>query len=312
MFIKSHLYRYGAVASDEKTEHAGRRPALQCSQAAASEWWSRRFRLRGLRPWLFAGALLLCGRPALAQLGLGLSPMRVELNMGAGTEYSGVLNLSSDSGARVRVRGAALDFLVDDNQTPQFEPRLASEAEFSCRDWVAINPVEAELDSGTLMKIRYTVRVPASAAAPRAYHCAIGIVTLPTSTQMDGNGIRTAVQVVSALYITLGHPPIEAQFKEIRLIPGGDNKGGWTGEIVLHNYSLTHIRPVGELSVLDSTGNVVESAPLVPAPALPRRDQHYRIAFAKNPGPGTYKLRARVDFGNNRIEEGTAVVRVEQ
>src|SRR5579884_799655 len=274
MFAKSYLYRYGAVAF---------------------------------------GALILCGRPAFAQLGLGLSPMRTELSMTAGAEYSGVLNLSSDSGARVRVRGEALDFMVDENQTPQFEPRLASEAEFSCRDWVAINPVEAEVDSGKLMKIRYTVHVPAGAASPRAYHCGVGIVTLPTVAQMDTMGIKTAVQVVSALYITLGHPAIEGEFKELKLVRETiASEPRWLGDIVLRNYSLTHIRPIGELALIDGQGRVVDSQPLTPVPALPKRDQHYRVAFARNLAPGAYTLRARVDLGDNRIEEGTAIVRIDQ
>jgi hypothetical protein len=260
-----------------------------------------------------AGLFLLYSAPLRAQVGLGLTPMRVELRMQPGTQNSGVLTLSSDSNDKVRVRAELLDFLIDQNQTPQFEPRLSSESEFSCRDWLSINPVETEIDSGKQVNVRYTVRVPANAASPRGYHCAIGFSTLPTDVQVGSAGIKAAVQVVSAVYVTSGSPGIEAQFKELRLVHGNPgDKSPWIGEVVLENYSLTHFRPVGELSVLDREGRVVESAPLTPLPALPKREQRYVVPFTSDLPPATYTLRARVDFGNNVVEEGTATVRAER
>jgi hypothetical protein len=229
--------------------------------------------------------------------------------MQPGTEHSGVLTLDSDSSDRVRVRAEALDFFIDQNQTPQFDSTMPSQSEFSCRDWVSINPVETEVGPGQQVNVRYTLRVPATASSPRGYHCAIGFSTLPTAAQVAGTGIRTAVQVVSAFYITAGNPGIEGEFKELRLVraTNGD-KTRWMGEVVIHNYSLTHFRPVGELSIVDAEGKVLESAPLTSLPALPQREQRYTVTFTHDFAPGTYTLRARVDFGNNVIEEGTAAV----
>jgi hypothetical protein len=100
--------------------------------------------LHGYRA-LSAGLLLVFAQALSAQVGLGLSPMRLEMKMTPGKEQSGVLTLSSDSTDRVRVRAEALDFWIDQDQTPQFETRLPSEAGFSCRDWVSVNPVETEV-----------------------------------------------------------------------------------------------------------------------------------------------------------------------
>ena len=256
---------------------------------------------------------MLSARLLSAQVGLGLSPMRVEIAISPGKEHSGMLRLSSDSGEKVRVRAEPLDFLIDQNQTPQFEPRLASESEFSCRDWVSINPVETEVGSGQQVNVRYTVRVPAGTSSPRGYHCAIGFKTLPTDSQVSLNGIKTAVQVVSALYITAGTPDVQGGFKEIRLVhnTSGD-QSGWVGEVIVENHSLTHFRPIGELALLNSDGMVLESVALTPLPALPKRDQRYIVPFTTNLAPGTYTLRARVDFGTNVIEEGTAIVHADQ
>jgi hypothetical protein len=262
---------------------------------------------------LSAGWLLVFAQALPAQVGLGLSPMRLEMKMTPGKEQSGVLTLSSDSGDKVRVRAEALDFLIDQDQTPQFESSLPSEAGFSCRDWVSVNPVETEVASYKQMNIRYTVRVPATAESARGYHCAIGFTTLPTDAEAGGTGIKTAVRVVSAFYVVVGNPGIEGQFKELRLVhsTAGDQPH-WVGEVVVENHSLTHFRPVGELSVLNEEGKVLESVALTPLPALPKREQRYIVPFTTDLAPGTYTLRARVDFGTNVIEEGTAVVHAEQ
>jgi hypothetical protein len=258
---------------------------------------------------LSAGLLLLSTQVLSAQVGLGLSPMRLEMKMTPGSGQSGVLTLSSDSGDKVRVRAEALDFWIDQDQTPQFESRLPSEADFSCRDWVSINPVETEVAPLKQVNVRYTMRVPANAESPRGYHCAIGFTTLPTDGQVGGTGIKTAVRVVSAFYVVAGNPGIEGGFKELRLVRSTEgDKPRWVGEVVVENDCLTHFRPVGELSLLDSDGKILESVALTPLPALPKREQRYIVPFTSDLAPGTYTLRARVDFGMNVIEEGTAVV----
>jgi hypothetical protein len=262
---------------------------------------------------LNAGLLLAFAQVLSAQVGLGLSPMRLEMKLKPGLEQSGVVALNSDSGDKVRVRAEALDFWIDKEQTPQFESSLPSEEGFSCRDWVSVNPVETEVAPLKQVNIRYTVRVPANAESPRGYHCAIGFSTLPTDAQVGGNGIKTAVRVVSAFYVVVGNPAIEGQFKELRLVHSAEgDKPHWVGEVVVQNHCLTHFRPVGELSVLDGDGKVVESAALTPLPALPKREQRYLVPFTTDFAPGTYTLRARVDFGTNVIEEGTAQVRTDQ
>jgi hypothetical protein len=259
----------------------------------------------------FLAALLLASMPAaFAQVGLGLAPMRLEFGAAAGAQHSGVLTLVNDSGATVRVRTELLDFSVDSSQTPQFEPSLPSEEGLSCRDWLAVNPMETELGVGQQLLIRYTIRVPQSAASPRSYHCAAGFSTLPTAGQLGANGIRTAVRVVSAFYVVVGKPAIEGGFKDMKLVrhTNSDQKPVWFGEVVMQNFSYMHFRPVGELSILDAAGKVVESAKFVPMPVLPKREQRLLVPFKSDLAPGTYTLRARVDTGNNQIEEGTAVV----
>jgi len=165
------------------------------------------------------GGLLALGvvRPARAQLGLGLAPMRVELKMAPGQQYSGSLKLSSQSGAKTRIRAEVDDFDIDDKAAPQFERDIPQEAAYSCKKWLTLNPMEIELDKDGFLNVRYTLRLPAE-VADGSYNCAAGFVTLPAAEEAKaGIGMRMAVRIVAAIYIQVGSPVVVGGLKDIRL-----------------------------------------------------------------------------------------------
>jgi hypothetical protein len=260
----------------------------------------------------FAGRLILAALGAgcaLAQVGLGLAPMREELALDPGAQHSGVLMLSNSSDQKVRVVAEMLDFFLDDTATPQFGREYQQEAEFSCRQWLSANPMEMELNGTAQIPVRYTVRAPAT-AMPRSFHCAIGFVTLPTAEEAKAIGLRTAVQIVAAIYVVVGKPAVDGAVKDVRLEYVPDPKTpAWRAVVTLHNAGLMHFRPIGDLELLNADGSVVvETAHFVPMPVLPKRDQNFVFPLKLAGGPGKYTLRARVDLGGNEIQEATAIV----
>jgi hypothetical protein len=248
------------------------------------------------------------GGCASAQVGLGLAPMREELTMEPGAAHSGVLTLSNSSSEKVRVVADMLDFFLDATATPQFGREYQQEAEFSCRQWLAANPMELELNGGAQVPIRYTLRVPLTATA-RSYHCAIGFTTLPTAEDVKAIGLRSAVKIVAAIYVVIGQPALEGTVKDLRLEYVADAKApSWRAVVTLNNAGLMHFRPIGDLDVLNSEGAVVETVHFVPMPVLPMRDQNFVFPLKMAGGPGKYTLRARVDLGGKEIQEATALV----
>ena len=262
-------------------------------------------RLWQLKSWLPITAGMLLGWPPLAaQVGLGLSPMRMELRLAPGGSYSGVLRLDNE-GDLVRVRTSVLDFRVDSEQNPQFEPGLTEEAAYSCRSWLTVNPMEAELIVKGGIPVRYTLHVPAN-AQPRSYYCAAGFTSLPTASQVSGFGIRTAVRVVAAFYVIVGNPAVEGRLTEIAMeqVPGSKNL---RAVVVLENSGKMFYRPTGTLAVLDPNGAVIEAYDITQLPVLPERKQRFLFPLKVSAGqPCT--LRVRVDLGTGEIQEGTAVV----
>jgi len=242
-----------------------------------------------------------------AQMGLGLAPMREEFKLAPGAAHSGVLSLANTTDQTVRVVAETLDFYLDSTTTPQFGPEYKQEADFSCRQWLVANPMEIELNGKAQIPVRYTLRVP-SAATERNYHCAIGFTTQPTAGNTKAIGLRSAVQIVAAIYVTVGQPALDGTVKDLKLEYVPDSKSPvWQAVVTINNAGLMYFRPEGDLDVLNENGVVVETAHFVPMPVLPMRDQNFLFPL-KLAVAGTYTLRARVDLGGNEIQEATARV----
>jgi hypothetical protein len=265
----------------------------------------------------YSGVVILLGclgipGGAPAQVGLGLAPMRLELRLAAGAQHSGAVNLTSDSQGPVRVVVEPLDFFIDSSGSPQFSQSLASEQNYTCRDWLAINPMEMELSPGGQTPVRYTVRVPQS-AAERSYHCAVGFTTVPTAGDLQTTGLKSAVRIVEVFYVIVGHPATDGAVDglTLRYIKDGPQPG-WNAVVSIQNRGLMYFRPSGDLEVLDESGKVVESAHFIPMPVLPQRLQDFLFPLKLAGGPGPYTLRARVDLGGDEIQEAAASVRAER
>ena len=267
---------------------------------------------------LIAGFLVLgITRPARAQLGLGLVPMRAELKMKPGQQLSGALKLSSQSGAKTRIRAEVDDFFVDATATPQFERDIPQEAANSCKKWLSLNPMEIEIEKGGFLTVRYTLRAPAD-VTEGSYNCAAGFTTLPAAEQATaGIGMRMAVRIVAAIYVVVGSPSVRGGLKEFKLEaipPAKDSKqeARWQAVVVLENQGRMYFRPTGKLEVVDDKEQVVESEEFAPLPVLRERSQRFIFPLKVHLDPGHYKLRARVDIGTGEIQQGSADVTVDR
>ena len=264
---------------------------------------------------LTALGVLFAAFPAHAQLGLGMAPMRVELKMAPGQQYSGVLKLSSESGLKTRIRAEVLDFDVDDRATPQFERDLPREAAFSCKKWLSLNPMEIEIDKGGFLNVRYTLTLPAD-LPEGSYNCAAGFTTLPPSSETTGMGMQMAVRIVGAFYVVVGNPPVTGRLSEMKLdrVPATKDspEGSWEAIVMMENTGHMYYRPTGKLEVLSADGKVAESLDFPSLPVLRERNQRFVFPLKTQLDSGNYRLRARVDIGTGEIQEGIVDVAAEQ
>ena len=253
--------------------------------------------------------LLLAGLPARAELGLALAPMRVEIQMAPGGQYTDSLRLTNDSDGPSRIRAELLDWYLDETMTPQFADRYEQEKDFSCRDWLQLNPREIDLAEQGTFRVRYTLRVPGG-TPPGEYHCGAGFVTLPpVNPDSPPMGMYIAVRAVSAIYVVVGAPVRQPVFKDLALrgIPGG----GYEAVALFENQGQRHFRIEGFIEVRDAAGAVVERVDYPHVPVLGMRAQFLPLRIKTPLAPGTYTLRSLADVGLPEALEATTRVMVE-
>ena len=253
-------------------------------------------------------AMALFAAPLFAQVDLGLAPMRIEFPAAAGRAFSGTLTLSNGGKVKTRVRTELLDLYIDDTTTPQFVPNAPAEADYSCRTWLSANPMEVEIEGGTQVPVRFTVRVP-PAATERSYHCALGFRTLPDETEPEGTRLHTAVRMIATFYPIIGKPAVDGVIKSLSLDHVSNGSAVlWRALVTMENSGHMFYRPTGEVQLVDAGGQVVESQKMTAFPVLPKRDQRYILPLKAALTPGHYTLRARIDVGNEIQEGSTDVV----
>jgi len=258
---------------------------------------------------LASAITLMVARPLAAQVDLGLAPMRVEFPAIPGRPYSGSLVLSNAGAGKGRIRAELLDMFLDESMTPQFVTNAPAEADYSCRSWLSVNPMEMEIDPRSQTPVRFTVRVPEN-ASERSFHCAIGFRTMPAADEQNGMAIRTSVRIIAAFYPVVGKPQSRGELTELRLEPITVPPGSeplWRAVIVMKNSGFMLFRPSGDVDILDQAGAVVQSEKLPSFPVLPQRQQRFLLPAARNLAVGQYTIRARLDVGNE-VQEASTIV----
>ena len=167
--------------------------------------------------------------------------------------------------------------------------------------------MELELEPKSQVPVRFTVRVPAS-ATERSYHCALGFRTIPQAGEISGPAMRTAVRLITVFYTTVGKPAVTGVIKELKLEQvAGASGPAWRAVVIMENSGLMLYRPMGDLSVVDSAGKVVESHKIPSFPVLPKRLQRFLLPLKTNLVPGEYTLKARIEVAGEIQEASVAV-----
>ena len=247
------------------------------------------------------GVLLMLASPAVAQVGLGLSPLRLELATKPGQTQTDSLLLSNESTTAVHIRATTLDFSIDDEQQPQFTVAGPGEDSHSCRNWLKLNPVEFDLAPQEHRLVRYSLRYP-DQLNEGSFHCAAGFTTSPQPGE-GALGMVTNVRMITTFYAVHGKPKPEAKVASMRFLPPDDVSAAKRKVVVqIENSGSTYFRVLGALEVNDEAGLVLETVPFPAIPVLPNRTQPFAVALKTDYAPGQM-IRARVDVGSGEIQD---------
>ena len=266
---------------------------------------------RGAR-FLFALAFILAGvaTPAVAQISVEVSPLRVELTAGPGSTSTQAVTLTNGGKEPVRIRARLTDWELSRDGAPQFEG--AREAgPFSATNWVRIAPPEQVLDPGKEGTVRFSLAVPAD-APPAGYRTAILFEFSPGSGDPAARAreVQFRSRVATLIYINIGQPPIAIELNDLRIRPAAEQTHVVA---LLANTGKRNVRTKGTLTIFDSTGKEVAQTLVPDVPVLPESEREVAIVAleAAKPLPaGEYRVEVKIDVGMPALIVGETTLKV--
>jgi P pilus assembly chaperone PapD len=249
-------------------------------------------------------------QPAIAQVSVEVSPLRVELQAAPGGTTTQAITLNNSGKEPIRVRARVTDWDLTRDGSPQFEG-VAEGGPYSATAWLRIAPPEQILETAKEAIVRFSLSVPADAAAA-GYRTGILFEFLPATEDPVGRAreVQVRSRIATLIYVNIGQAPIAVELTDLRIRPSPTE----TQVIAtLNNTSKRHVRTKGTLTVYDPAGKAVREAPVPDVPLLPEREREVAITAydASTPLPaGDYRVEVRIDVGMPAVIVGETTIKV--
>lgn len=269
--------------------------------------------IHAVRALIAAAAVVLGGAaPALAQISVEVSPLRVELAASPGSTTTQAITLTNAGKDTVRVRATVTDWDLSRDGAPQFEGAVVG-GPYSATTWVRVAPPEQLIEPGKEATVRFSLSMPA-AVAPAGYRTGVLFEFAPGT----GDPVAQARQVLfksrvaTLIYVNVGEPPVAAELTDLR-----SRRAGALTQIVatLKNTSQRSVRTKGTLSVYDEAGKVVREVAIPDVPVLPESEREVAIMVTDGEklaalAPGDYRIEVRIDVGLPALIVGETTLKV--
>jgi hypothetical protein len=252
----------------------------------------------------FVAAAAAMATPAFAADGLDMAyqPMRADWTIVAGQIQTATVQIKNQGQTDVHLRARVMDFYVSADNTPQFVEE--SDNGYSCRSWVVLNPVEIDVDAGSVETFRYTLKAPENLPVPaRTYRCALAFESMPTLADRLQKKSFNQVRLVTVVYATVGTPQAVPEIGTPSL-----SRKDWTLSVPFSNGGETHYRLEGKVVIADEREREVQTLEMDSSPIHPGTKVDVRFPLQKL-APGNYVMTLQVRLGN-RILQKEAVLEI--
>jgi P pilus assembly chaperone PapD len=210
--------------------------------------------------------------PSFADMALDVSPIRVQVRVEPGDEYTNAVRVLNSGKEPVRLRAYVEDWYLDERGTPIFRP--AGTLERTASIWVDAAPADFLLEPGQAKFVRYTIKVPGN-AREIGYHGSLLLETLPLD-RAERKAMQMFVQgrIACMLYVTVGDPPKSAEIKSLAVVRRKDKP---FLRVLVENTGEDFIRLAGDVKVVSGGEEVGERVPLPDVPVLPRARRYVEL-----------------------------------
>ena len=231
-----------------------------------------------------------------------VEPSRIELSIPAGKRRGKTVtvdNSKSDRPMHLKVYVQDVAYLPDG--TNDFLP-VGSTA-WSCASWLQTTPTELDIPAGQTAEVRVSALVPAEARG--GHYAIIFFETTPSYTE---KGIGVNFRIGALVEITVPQTQVyQAKLVNLTWAPSQHIAVG------LFNQGNVLVRPKGRLKILDHQGKVVVQQAFNPnrLGVLPGTTRQFDAPVEQALAPGSYRLRAEIDYETAQLLVGELAISVE-
>jgi P pilus assembly chaperone PapD len=257
-------------------------------------------------------AFLLWASPAVAQISVEVSPLRVELAAGPGSTTTQGITVINAGKEPVRVRAALTDWELSIDGSPQFEGAVEG-GPYSATSWVRVAPPEQVIEPGKETTVRFSMTVPAG-IQPGGYRTGVLFEFGPSTGDPAGRAreVMFKSRIATLIYVNIGQPVVAAELTDLRVRAAGPQL-----QIVatVKNTSRRYVRTKGNLLVYDQAGKTVREVPVPDVPLLPESEREVTMVVVdpeKNLtlAAGDYRVELRIDVGLPALLVGETTLKV--
>lgn len=237
-----------------------------------------------------ASALCIPGRATSQNLGLDVSPAKLEVSIPAGTTYSIPITVHNSSGETTHVQASMVDFGVDPSGNYQFVK--VGSREHSLLKWGAIRPREFDLPPGNSQQVQLSISMPNSSALSGEYAGIVFFQTRPT--RRGGSTLAFSARVASKIYETI--PDTVKIAGAIAKMSSVRSAEGQVYRVKFDNTGNTHVYLRGQVQV-QKGGSVVDRISMPDEMLVERGGDRLIQVVGKKLPAGTYQAVATIDYG---------------
>lgn len=239
-------------------------------------------------------------QPALPAPSFSVNPMRMELEVAAGSEKTAVFEVATAPSERME-RGRVLISPMDWNLNEEGKVHYAETTTEpnSASPWIQTSPSAITTEPGQNYPVRVTVRVPA-ATPPGVYRAGLFIQERPRVEAPKPNERVFHVRIRYASHIYVIVPPVFTK-AELENVEAESSNGNVQVIARMKNEGTRHVRPLMNWRLLRADRSELASGRRESTVILPRAvlREPFTISGAK-PAPGTYEAVIEVDFQDGR------------
>lgn len=262
-------------------------------------------RLFNLRRVLGIAAFALTAAHTPAHASFGVMPREVQLPAEKGARVSDEVEVYNGSEETLRVSASAIDWKMGEVGDVQFSE--AGTTPRSCAKWVQFNPTDFSLEPKKSVRVRISATVPDDFT--EECWAMIFFTSRPMPVKGDQFQLNISMRVGCKLFITpSAAPAATGRIVDMNLL----TKSGPQVEVAFENTSARQLRVQGKVELRDEAGSVVATGELQPqrAQILSRTKRQILAALDKPLAPGTYRVKAVLDYGAKALSAGEMKVKI--